>query len=216
MRFAPQTLLGLLTAATLAGCAAAIPASDPTPAPTLASLPDGAFLQTTDPGQPSPMGEDLDPDGITRVLPLTCGAPFASDASVRQRRGRGFIYDFDPTPETTPTGTVDEVLTIFAPGGARQYLADVRSAAQRCPGGSGEPSESYAIVDSATAGDESIVVSRTFYPDYGGQTIAITSFTAVVRLGDLVAVVAVHGWETNSAVRAHADEIVAAAVTRAR
>lgn len=136
-----QTLLGLLIAATLAACAGqpagsprltATPTSSPTPTPTTApaGLSDSAFLQATDPGRPSPIGEDL--------------------------------------------------------------------------------------VDSARAGDESIVLSHTVAPDYGGQTIAITSYTAVVRLSDRVAVVAVHGWETNSAVPADADQLFAAAVTRAR
>jgi hypothetical protein len=211
-----RPLVALLATVSLSGCATTAGGA-PTPVPVTTTtysatgIPQGVFLQPTDPGQPRTDRDELTRDDIARALPMTCGETFASDSAIVARRGRSFIYDFDPTPDTTPTGTVDEVLTTYRAGGAMQYLADVRRAAGRCPAGGGRTDEKYVIVNVGFGGDESLLLSHEVSVDYG-QLVTIATLTAVVRRGDLVGVVAVNGWESNSPVRADADLLIGAAL----
>jgi hypothetical protein len=108
-----------------------------------------------------------------------------------------------------PADYVHETVARYRPGGAARYLAEMRDAVQRCPGG-------WKTVKTGVAGDESVPLSKAEPIDLPGVTGTHTQLAAIVRVGDTVIVYFAHGWEAANADRARLDRLVPAAVNRVR
>src|SRR5688572_16382050 len=212
----------LATAALLAGCSDSPSTSTaPTTAPAattaapVAEIPAAAFLQTADLGSDGSVDADIPLDMLLDVALDPCGPDFASEAKVQTRKAVRVIYHF--TPDEIPNGTAYQVITAYAPGGAADFLGEVRKAVSQCP----EIQLSdiawlrHAIVGENFGGDESVMYSRLRSNIVEGELMEDTKLIAAIRFGDYVVILDADGWELESADRGHIDRLVTAAVSRA-
>ncbi|GAA1527757.1 hypothetical protein GCM10009827_051050 [Dactylosporangium maewongense] len=119
-----------------------------------------------------------------------------------------FTLYVPPPPTTTRAGVTESA---YRPGGAGEYLAEVRAMLARCPSveragpGSAPLTLRYRLVSiGELGGDESVLLSRTYQTDLGEQTFLI----ALVRRGDTVLAVMDYGWQGAPASRSDLDRLL--------
>jgi hypothetical protein len=231
---------GLAVAAVLAGAAFGLPAvrdgdrpqpgapttapptvtpTPPTPPPApvpgeMPDIPDAAMLRAEDlgGGDPPPAESVFWPH---LQPPKPCaGAPSASD---RLRETQRAITDMTGSGETPERPTVFlEYVARYRPGGAAQYLAELRDAIGRCPGAVGNGNGRWTATNAKLGGDDSLLIRLTRnVPGLGGQTARQTVYVAVARLGNAVVVVADLGWEGGNGHEPRVRQLTTAALHRA-
>jgi hypothetical protein len=208
-RPAPTPGPGWTPPATASPTAPPVPVPSPTPlasgppvsspaassAPPPAQIPDRAFF---------PLPENLREHDTTRVpataadaLPPFCDDAFAEDATVSVRRSVYSIYrDPDASADSVPHGTVHQTVTGYRDGGAEAFMDRLRAAAADCATYRHDGTEvRFDVLDPPAAGDEAVLLGRTWPATEPEYTPGI-AHVAVVRVGDVVSVLYVRGWET--------------------
>ena len=157
-------------------------------------------------------------------LPAPCTKPsHPSDALIVQRRSESRSSYYDLAEQGT---TLYEVtLTRYRAGGAAMYLAEVRTELARCRTvartsdfDNAKVTLTYRRVSMDIGGDESLLASRSYQyvseaqPGPSNPTYPI----AVVRIGDVVAVVYDYGWEGSPSLPSRFDQFVADAIAEVR
>jgi hypothetical protein len=193
-------------------------APSPTSTPTPVSIADASptrLLRDTDVS--SPYGRRaLSPTEQAATVRLPCASgPPASDAQVVDRSAMGMSF------ASTPPGAVDsdvtETLTLYGPGGATRYVAELTAALAACPSEpSGSGTVGHAIVQRGIAGDESVVIADTNSPPANPRIPSISgTFTVVVRADDVVLVLRLSPFESGETRREVLDQVLAKAIGRA-
>lgn len=157
-------------------------------------------------------------------LPAPCPKPsHPSDALIVQRRSesRSSYYDLAQQGATMYAVT----LTRYRNGGAAKYLAEVRTELARCRTvvrtsdfDTATVTLTYRRISTGIGGDESLLASRSYryvsetQPRLSNPTYPI----AVVRIGDVVAVVYDYGWEGSPSLPSRFDQFVADAIAEVR
>jgi hypothetical protein len=189
------------------------PPSSAAPSPSTSSttagrvvttIPASAMLQRADFKQVGG-GEPLDYGSRTYWDPGTlrpCGGPFPSDALKTASRGVAGTATFARTAgsvDRTPTAA-EERVNAYQPGGATQFMMELRDQLARCPGTLGENRSRWTVVGFDLGGDESLLIEQKWlgqYPQAPGLS-EVGYYIGVVRTGNLVAIVVSTGWETPS------------------
>lgn len=145
------------------------------------------------------------------VLPTLCGARYASESAVVQRRARSIAYK---RPETragnVPDGSYRHSITIYRPGRADDALRELRQAVRACPEQK-MPDDGRVwrqrLLDPGAYGDESVLFElRAPYPAGIGEPGAFeVRLVRAVRVDDVVTVLWEQGWEYTAAERAQVD-----------
>ena len=157
-------------------------------------------------------------------LPAPCTQPsHPSDALIAQRRSESRSSYYDLAGQGTTMYAV--TLTRYRSGGAAKYLAEVRTELARCRTvartsdfGNATVTLTYRRVGTGLGGDESLLASRSYrevseaQPGSSNPTYPI----AMVRIGDVVAVVYDYGWEGSPSLPSRFDQFVADAVADLR
>lgn len=197
----------------------------PTPTPNrLVTIPNRAFLHKEDTvfGTAVPADYPRGPRAeFGRVgdeyLPQPCSSgEFDSDSAIEARRSAGLYVDHYPATGPYPS-QLDQTITRYAGDGARRYLADLRSAIDRCPSIRRNGTiYRHRIVASGFAGDESLLITRTFLTRYIEEQplYEATYYVAVVRVGDTVTVLYDQGWESAPSPRAELETLADRAALR--
>lgn len=170
------------------------PSAAPIGPPATVPIPDSAFF--TPPANRTRMAPDKPQDGRSE-LPSLCKATYASDREIGQQRNRHIIFHgLDATAETIPTGTVDQTIAVYRPGGATAAIANFRSAVTACPtekldtGGT----VTHRLLSPYAVGDEALLIEQTWTnpPDFPETTKNLLS---IARTGEAVTFLWVTGWE---------------------
>lgn len=156
-------------------------------------------------------------------LPAPCTQPsHPSDALIVQRRSESRSSYYDLAKQGTTMYAV--TLTRYRNGGAAKYLAEVRTELARC-GTVARTSDfdnakvtlTYRRVSTGIGGDESLLASRSYRYVTEGQPPSNPTYPiAMVRIGDVVAVVYDYGWEGSPSLRSRFDQFVADAIAEVR
>jgi hypothetical protein len=147
-----------------------------------------------------------------------------SDSLIMTRESRSHTAPFQVDQPSTTAYQV--TLTRYRTGGAAQYLAEVLSALSRC-GTVSRPTEfarqnttlTYRHVSTNTlGGDESLLASRSYrYASEGRTAPAYPVYLiALIRIGEVVAVVYDYGWEGAASPRNRFDTFVAETIAAVR
>jgi hypothetical protein len=194
--------------------APATPSADPSPTPTVSSAPEPASEPSSAAGAPPPseipdaaffrLPERYQKDPTQRqetdtseALPGFCDDAFAEDDDVTVRRSVYSIYQAPGTPaDYVPHGTVHQTITGYRAGGAAAFMDRLRATAADCATYRQDGTEvTFEILDPPDDGDEAVLLERTWpatEPEYSPGVAHV----AVVRVGDVVTVLYVRGWET--------------------
>jgi hypothetical protein len=196
-------------------------AAPTTAAKVITSIPASAMLQRSDlklrAEEPTQYGP-RSPSELTKLRP--CGSAFASDALRTATRGVGGTATLSAAMERTGTGIyggVDEQLSAYRQGGARQFMTELRDQIQRCPGQAGLRTNRWTVVDEDLGGDESLLIERAFLYTFD-ESVPVQEFkqyVGVVRAGDLIVVVGSDGWETPTGFEVIVRHFMPVAVQRA-
>jgi hypothetical protein len=199
----------------------ATPSSVATPSPTGPSpspasvtpslpIPDDAFVSApADRAQPD-SSEPQDVEGLD-WLPRLCNATFPAAQSIEQRT-RMIYYNSPPViPNSVPTGTVHHLISVSDEAVA--YMAGLRSLiGDECTtelgSAPGETTIKSRVVPSQTRGDDSLLIEM-----YWSSTIEdccppnpdSTYYVSVTRVGPVLSVIVVQGWEGASVDQADAN-----------
>jgi hypothetical protein len=119
------------------------------------------------------------------------------------------------------SGTVSQTITVYEAGGAVAAMAQLRAAVSACPTDterSPSSTHSHRLAPATARGDDSLLLETTFdYP--AGPTeqppypARLTFMLSVVRLGDVVTMLNVSGWEGLDADPVIAERYTELAVT---
>ncbi|GAA4952651.1 hypothetical protein [Actinoplanes utahensis] len=181
-------VLALFTGVTAAYAAAGPPA---------AGIPDAAMIQPDDLGGARPYAADDESFPALRP-PRPCG--LAVRAPVADRAVSAVI-DVDQGPEV-----VLEYVALHRPGGARDYLRDLRTALRTCD------DDTWRLL--VTAPDR-LVLRWTRSWEHVGEQITHHTFVAIARTGPTIVLVADAGWETGDGDRDRAEKVLSRALPRA-
>ncbi len=174
------------------------------------------FLQRTDVGSPDYYvpATPLQPDQQAGIVGGACAKAPESDELVIERASIGSLYQLDARP-----GMVAEIITRYQAGGAAQYLTEINAGVTTCArvDHSATVWSEYTIVAAGFAGDASILImEQRFSPPTTYSSGHMILYQAVVRGGDAVLILQVSGWESSNPGRGHVDQLIKAAVERAR
>jgi hypothetical protein len=214
-----------------------VPLAPATSAPTTA--PPSTTPSARASADATPTGEPLPPDPCSfqpaqcyppvrqwheERLPAPCTQPsHPSDALIVQRRSESRSSYYDLAKQGTTMYSV--TLTRYRDGGAAKYLAEVRTELARCRtvARTGDSDNvkvtlTYRSVSTGLGGDESLLVSRSYrYVSEAQSGPSNPTYPiAVVRIGDVVAVVYDYGWEGSPSLRSRFDQFVADAIAEVR
>ena len=213
-RPAPTPLPGQTPPATVS-TSPATPSTDPSPTPTVSpspgpssepssaapppppptEIPDDAFFRLPDRYQKdTTQRQETDP---SEALPGFCGDAFAADDDATVRRSVYSIYHAPGTPAGyVPHGTVHQTITGYRSGGAAAFMDRLRAAAADCDTYRQDGTEvTFEVRDPPDDGDEAVLLERT-WPATEPEYAPGVAHVAVVRVGDVVTVLYVRGWET--------------------
>ena len=173
---------------------------------SVASVPDSAFLQAADlPGQIKGSPERL-ADG-ERPLPNFCGAAYDQSDRLDMRATFRLLYSSaGAPPEATPKGAIYQDVLVYRDAGATAFMTALRAAVSGCGAQSddaGVPVTNFLRGDLGAGDESALIEQRRPSTDDEGNPIEDGSeqsmFWAAVRLGDVIAFLAVIGWECSSA-----------------
>ena len=128
------------------------------------------------------------------------------------RNAIGMSFGF---PAQQIYGHVSEVLTLYHPGGAAQYMSELTAAVATCATNTGT---TRTVAAKSFAGDDSILIFTTFMGGGSGQTPVPTpssSYRAVIRADDVVMVLEVQPLESGLTQRETMDTMIDIAIKRA-
>jgi hypothetical protein len=184
------------------------------PAPQTTLVRAEGFLRSEDMGNGTV--EILPSSRVSEARINPCGGGLPSDSARLARAAAQMVFQFNGQEGSTPDGTGYEVIARYRTGGASAYLADLRDAVGSCATETtGTSTEERQIGDTGFAGDESVLVTYTSTYEFQGQQRTSVSMTAALRLGELVIIIDVAGWEGADLERSDLDRLVAAAIVRA-
>jgi hypothetical protein len=137
----------------------------------------------------------------------------------RRSESRWSYYDLAKNGTTMYSVT----LTRYRNGGAAKYLAEVRTELARCRtvartgDFNAKVTLTYRRVSTGIGGDESLLASRSYRYVTEGQPPSNPTYPiAMVRIGDVVAVVYDYGWEGSPSLRSRFNQFVADAIAEVR
>ena len=174
------------------------PASEGSPAaapPPPSEIPDAAFFRLPERYQKdTTQRQETDP---SEALPGFCDDAFAEDDDATVRRSVYSIYQVPGTPaDHVPHGTVHQTITGYRDGGAAAFMDRLRAAAADCDTYRQDGTEvTFEVLDPPDDGDEAVLLERT-WPATEPEYAPGVAHVAVVRVGDVVTVLYVRGWET--------------------
>jgi hypothetical protein len=178
-------------------------------------IPDASARRLIQDGD-TPQGGGRESLSLARQLavvtpPCATAAP-ASEALEVERNAIGTSFGF---PAQQIYGHVSEVLTLYGPGGAAQYMSEVTAALATC---ATNTQTTRTIAARSFAGDESVLIFSTFMGGGSGQTpvpIPSSSYRAVIRADDVVMVLDVGPLESGLTQRETMDTMIDIAIKRA-
>jgi hypothetical protein len=144
------------------------------------------------------------------TTPCAAAAP-ASEALVVDRNATNMSFGFQEPMHST----VSEVLTLYRPGGAAQYMSELTAAVATC---ATSTEIRRTVAAESFAGDESVLIFSTFQGGGSGQTpipIPSSSYRAVIRADDVVMVLDVEPLESGLIQRETIDTMIDIAIKRA-
>jgi hypothetical protein len=180
------------------------PTSPPPPSPEASSegppappteIPDAAFFRLPERYQKdTTQRQEI---GTSEALPGFCDDAFAEDDDTTVRRSVYSIYQAPGTPsDHVPHGTVHQTITGYRDGGAAAFMDRLRTAAADCDTYRQDGTEvTFRILEPPDDGDEAVLLERT-WPATEPEYAPGVAHVAVVRVGDVVTVLYVRGWET--------------------
>jgi hypothetical protein len=153
-------------------------------------------------------------------LPAPCATiNHPSNGLIVARHSEQKLGSHNSGPDTTAT-TYGRTLTRYRDNGATMYLAEVRDAVGRCSSVTRSGTRyRYRQVRTGFAGDESVMLSRTFLVAgvAPGEAPKDTTFTiAIVRIADVVVVIYDYGWEGAPTEPSQVDLFLAKAIDLVR
>jgi hypothetical protein len=168
-------------------------------------------------GTPQGGGDEILPRArqLALVTPPCATAAPASEALVVDRNAIGMSFGF---PAQQIYGHVSEVLTLYRPGGAAQYMSELTAALPPCATNS---ETTRTVAAKSFAGDESVLILSTFQGSGSmqvGQTpipVPSSSYRAVIRADDVVMVLEVGPLESGLTQRETNDTMIDIAIKRA-
>jgi hypothetical protein len=200
------------------------PASAPLPATTIYTsapavvrpgppIPDSAFFvppADTTGGRSVPVPTD----GPAYQLSL-CRAMFPSDALIDRRRGRSLSYfDSIATAQDNPQWIIGDTITVYRAAGAVAAMTDLRAALSACPRDSRDGATlSYRLPTPKPYGDDRILIEETWNAPPDSTQPPYATLFSVVRVGDVVTVLQVAGWDGSNAAADIADSFTGLAVS---
>ena len=107
------------------------------------------------------------------------------------------------------------MLTLYRPGGAAQYIAELTAAVATCPT---KAEKTRTVAARSFAGDESVLILEEFVGGGSGQTPVPTpssSYRAVIRADDVVMLLYVGPLESGLTQRETIDTMIDIAIKRA-
>jgi hypothetical protein len=170
-----------------------------------AAIPLGAFLSKADLNDATGL---VPPTEARPPLPALCGTRFSSDDQITARRTLRAPY------RGARTGVVRQTITVYAPGGAQTFMAELRTAVAGCatePERAGDYLVTHRAVSAVDAGDEAIRIEEQFQRAGAAASAPTTQAISVVRVGDVVTVVWTGGYADDSVVTADVDAMTRAA-----
>jgi hypothetical protein len=134
------------------------------------------------------------------------------------------FYEAAAAPDTIPLGTVDHAIAVYEPGGAIAAMAEIRNAVATCPADEQENGTTlkYKLLAPKNQGDDVILVEETWTPppaDAPPYPMTSKGLISIVRIGDVVTVLNVYGWEginADPAVAQAYTDLAVAAITKWR
>jgi len=204
----------LASSATLIGSTPSPPASSasrsavnvtpPLPIPDAAFLSLPADMKGSDPSHPQDV-EGLD------WLPRLCNAAFPTVHSIEQRTRMSYYNEHQIDANQVPTGTVHHLISVSDQ--AVSYLAGLRSlisdgCTTELGATPGQTTQRFRVLPASTRGDDSLLIEMRWsttndqccppQPDF-------THYLSVTRIGTVLSVILVDGWEGDSADRQTAE-----------
>jgi hypothetical protein len=156
--------------------------------PPITSIPNNAFFV-----QPSDSAMDGTPHApVDATAPFSlCGHPYLGGAGVNKQRTRKLFYWVGQKGDL-PGGTVDQTIFAYAPGGAEAAMRNLRAGIQDCPQYHGF---TYTLTNATSRGDDSLLMRSQYIPTSSNAPIPENSLYSIVRVGDVVTMLYVAGWE---------------------
>jgi hypothetical protein len=173
-------------------------------------IPDAAFIRLpadmTRPDESAQEVEDLD------WLPRLCNAVFPQPRSV-EHRTRMIYYNKPPVTSeaTTPTGTIHHYISVS--DGAAAYMAEIRTrigdgCMTELGASPGQTTMRFRVLSAPSRGDESLFIEM-----HWSSTIEeccppngdFTNYVSITRIGTVLSVLLVAGWEGDSTDRQTAE-----------
>ncbi|MDG4825895.1 hypothetical protein O7635_28950 [Asanoa sp. WMMD1127] len=185
------------TAPTTPPASPASPASPSSPSvtsarPVIRSIPERAFFDL--PRDMTKEGNSRSPSPAGLEAPMLCDNPLRDDAASTARRSFNQIYKGanEEDEGTVPAGVVTQTIIAYRPGGADDLMRRVRADLDSC--------------DTRTAEGLTTTITSEPPPSYGDEAIQVLEVVkqgqrqwdlraVIVRVGDVVTVVTVDGWE---------------------
>lgn len=179
---------------------AAIDAAPPSPSgpPPGAPIPDSAFFAP--PANRTHEQPEKPADGAAD-MPALCDANFPSDAKIGRQRSRHLtFFEVNAAPDTIPLGTVDHTIAVYQNGGATVAMAELRNAVAACPTDAQEDGVTlkYALLTPKNQGDDALLVQETWTPPADGtapEAGPSKGLISIVRVGEVLTILKVYGWE---------------------
>jgi hypothetical protein len=192
-------------ATTAPSASAGVASPSPTGPPAGAPIPDSAFF--TPPANRTREQPEKPTDGHAD-MPALCDADFASDAKIGRQRTRHIVFfEVNASPDTIPDGTVDHTIAVYQPGAAAVAMAEIRNAVAACPTDDQEDGVAlkYELLAPKNQGDDVLLIQETWTPPADGTAPDAgpsKGLISIVRVGDVLTVLKVYGWEGIDADRA--------------
>ncbi|GIG60182.1 hypothetical protein Lfu02_45540 [Longispora fulva] len=198
------------------------PTASPTPSVDTSWIPDAAMLRVADLKLGS-AAAGIDPKPIDEYGAMDlamCAGGLPSSAQVARARRDSGHASLPDALERQGQGTVTSVqerVLVHAQGGSVAFMAEVRDQVGRCPGDAASTSGAWRNLGSAGLGDESVVLSNTrqVRPIPSMPAVEQRTYAVVVRIGDVVVIVADLGWESGSGHEQVTRQLAKVAVQRA-
>jgi hypothetical protein len=196
---------------TTRGSADASATADVSTAPPVTDIPDAAFLQPPDLGT----GRIVPKGYGTDALAPCYKQPVTADAQLTHREQIVGVYKFSARKVEQPDGIVWQIISVYRPGGATAFLAEIRAQIARCPTTPDPPNytREASILAEGFGGDESLLWLRKGIYSGDGAYDENFDFVALIRFREIVAFLHVLANAMNE--RADADRLISAAITRA-
>jgi hypothetical protein len=187
----------------------AAPTSPPTSTPPeISFVPNSALLAL-----PSDLRRDFSvfrSAPADRQVPALCHDPLAPDPTMIARKSRSISFAGRNEPESWgPLGILTETISVHRGSGAVDAMRRLRTELARCDErDDGDSKVAFATERAPRSGDDAVLIVETVFPPENTLPGPWKDRVAVIRIGDVVVVITVEGWEGAAVDRADVDLFV--------